>query len=466
MPLPSIIFYLIIAIFNLCLAAFILITLLPSYLLRFSIGPLPSTFLEMMFFCLIIVWLIKKIRNRNLIDSLRKVKNLFGRSLLFIIGLFILSATIAIFISPNTRAALGIWKAYFVEPIILFFIFLDIFSKRDISKIILSLAISALIISGLAVLQKFTGWFVPYTFWGKDNTFRVTSFYGYPNAIGLYLAPIIPLIFFQIKYFLNTHLFVIPAQAGIQANKKQSILLTFFYLLIVICVPLSIIWSQSTGALIALILGLIITGLFFKRTKFWSVLFFIIILTLIFSNVLPTNITDTLFLKDWSGQVRVKMWTETWQMLKHNFIFGAGLSGYKTLVAPYHIWPFVEIFQYPHNIIFNFWSETGLLGLISFLTLIFIFFKKIISEFKTSQNKFLFFCLAWSMLIILIHGLVDVPYFKNDLAILFWLIFSFLFLIDKDEKCSKITISRQMSDRADVKSVRKVQTPHKKIVLQ
>jgi len=35
------------------------------------------------------------------------------------------------------------------------------------------------------------------------------------------------------------------------------------------------------------------------------------------------------------------------------------------------------------------------------------------------------------MFVILIHGLVDVPYFKNDLAILFWLIFGIIFLLDK-----------------------------------
>jgi len=28
------------------------------------------------------------------------------------------------------------------------------------------------------------------------------------------------------------------------------------------------------------------------------------------------------------------------------------------------------------------------------------------------------------MVVVLIHGLVDVPYFKNDLAILFWIVYA------------------------------------------
>jgi len=418
MILSFILLFLFIALVNTRLAAFILIILLPSYLLRFNIGFLPTTFLEVMIIILIFIWFIKKIKNINLAVSWQKIKDLLGLQNLIIIGLFVISATIAVFIASDTRAAWGAWKAYFIEPIILFFIFLDIFSKRDIPKILLSLALSAFLVSALAIIQKFTGWFVPYTFWGKDNTFRVTSFYGYPNAIGLYLGPIIPLLVFY--------------AAHLTKEFKKNIFLIFFLLLVIIFSLLAIFWANSTGAIMGLLLGIIITGFFYKKTIFVSILLLLIFSSVIYFNILPSNISDTLLLKDWSGQVRVKMWTETFEMLKHNFIFGPGLSNYQTAVAPYHIWSFVEIFQYPHNLILNFWSEIGLLGLFSFLALVIIFLKKIIFTFRQNQNKFLLFGLIWSMFVILIHGLVDVPYFKNDLAILFWLIFGLLFLYKKN----------------------------------
>ncbi|MBU4360958.1 O-antigen ligase family protein, partial [Patescibacteria group bacterium] len=423
MFLIAILLYFIISILNLRLASLILIVLLPSYLLRFQINFLPTTFLEIMIGVISLVWFIQKIipstRDKNLVKSFEECKEKVGVSFLFILGLFILTASIAVFVSPEIKSALGVWKAYFIEPIILFFIFLDIFSKKDISKILFALTLSATLVSGLAILQKFTGWFVPYTFWGKDDTFRVTSFYGFPNAISLYLAPIIPFFFYNIYYLFK--------------NTQKNWFKITLNILVIFSSFLTIIWAKSTGALVALLSGFLLINLFRKKTFFLILLIILIIFSSIYFELLPKNVLDALLFKDWSGQVRLKMWVESVEMLKNNFIFGAGLSGYQTLIVPYHVWDFVEIFQYPHNVFLNFWSEIGLLGLISFIALIFIFYRKIFTNIKLQKNNFLNFALAWSMAIILIHGLVDVPYFKNDLAILFWLIFVILFLSDNND---------------------------------
>ena len=49
------------------------------------------------------------------------------------------------------------------------------------------------------------------------------------------------------------------------------------------------------------------------------------------------------------------------------------------------------------------------------------------------------------MLIILLHGLVDVPYFKNDLSALFWIILSLLALLSYE----KININKLISQRSN-----------------
>ena len=36
-----------------------------------------------------------------------------------------------------------------------------------------------------------------------------------------------------------------------------------------------------------------------------------------------------------------------------------------------------------------------------------------------------------TMVALLVHGLVDVPYFKNDLSVLFWLIVGSLIILEK-----------------------------------
>jgi len=90
----------------------------------------------------------------------------------------------------------------------------------------------------------------------------------------------------------------------------------------------------------------------------------------------------------------------------------------------------LEIYLYPHNIVLNFWSELGFLGLLLFLWIALKYLWLVfINYFKKRDGFTLGLCLA--MLVILIHGLVDVPYFKNDLAAMFWLFIAMLGVVKK-----------------------------------
>ena len=70
--------------------------------------------------------------------------------------------------------------------------------------------------------------------------------------------------------------------------------------------------------------------------------------------------------------------------------------------------------------------ELGLIGLSYFTGLIIYgLYKNIqLTKNKIPLVSLLGFVGLAAWLIIIIHGLVDVPYFKNDLAVLFWLIVS------------------------------------------
>ena len=176
-------------------------------------------------------------------------------------------------------------------------------------------------------------------------------------------------------------------------------------------------------------------------------------------------ISTKLSLHDLSGQIRRQQWKETIKMLTdRRIIGGAGLDNYQTAVKPYHqegiffnsdnlprfdavvwasstlrvkYWQPVEIYLYPHNIFLNFWSELGLFGLLLFVWLIakylFISAKLTITlGHRQDHKKYLALGLMTAMVAILIHGLVDVPYFKNDLAVMFWLFFALLGRLDMD----------------------------------
>jgi len=70
---------------------------------------IPTTLLEVMFGIIFFVWIIKL--NKETILNLKS--KIINHKFFFIgSGLFLLGATISIFTSLDTRAALGEWKAF------------------------------------------------------------------------------------------------------------------------------------------------------------------------------------------------------------------------------------------------------------------------------------------------------------------------------------------------------------------
>src|SRR3989338_9502332 len=104
------------------------------------------------------------------------------------ITLILLAAVISTFVAPDVTAALGILKAYFVEPLLVFVLVVSLFERDDVSKLFTALGAAALVLSLYAIFQKLTGFGIPEPW---DTARRVTSVFAYPNALGLFLAPII-----------------------------------------------------------------------------------------------------------------------------------------------------------------------------------------------------------------------------------------------------------------------------------
>lgn len=389
-------------------ALLVLVTALPLYLVRFSLGPLPTTLLECMIGLLFVVWAIRDKRFFSLVGTLYRGHKFFG-SFLF---LFLLAATISIFVSGDLRSAMGIWRAYFIEPALVFLIAFDVLrTKEQVSRVICAAAISAAYIAAIAVYQRFTGWHIPAP-WLSE--LRVTSIYPYPNAVGLYIAPIIPLCIVQLFDSLKV---------------RKNWLAAAWYFLVTCASLFAIYFAKTEAAIVALAVAIPLMGLAWNmKTRIVTVLLCVIISAVIFSSPgLVSSIQEKLLLRDWSGQVRQTVWKESRAMLSDRVIFGAGLAGYQTAMEPYHKAAHLEIFLYPHTIVLNFWSETGLLGLFAFVMIILALFFLLYQSVRMHDGDAPFvrlYALGFfgALLVILIHGLVDAPYFKNDLAVFFWIL--------------------------------------------
>ncbi|MFA5813093.1 MAG: O-antigen ligase family protein [Patescibacteria group bacterium] len=421
------------------LSLFFLFLLLPTYLIRFNIGPLPTTLLEAMIWIIIAVWIVKRFQISNFRFQILRHKILFIGSFIFLVA-----ATASIFTSVDVRAAAGEWKAFYIEPFLIFIILITtINNQQSTTKSLIfnlqSLILFALILSGLAtsllaIYQHFTGFMVPYAFWENGNAFRVTGWYGFPNAVGLFLAPIVPIaLYLLIQSFQRLK----KRNWKLETGNWLTLVSSFLFL---ISSPLAIIFAKSTGGLAGLAAGIALLLFFYKKTRLITII--LLASGLLTLALLPAYnpIKKELTLQDRSGQIRLSIYQETWQFLKDNPIFGAGLASYKEKIIPYHTavnGEGIEIFHHPHNIFLTMWVGLGLTGLVGFLLIMVWFFKtgiigvlkiKRLKDCKIKDNTSSFqsfnlsiFLLA-SMTAIVVTGLVDSPYIKNDLAILFWLL--------------------------------------------
>lgn len=378
-------------------ASWLILATLPAYLVRFEFGSLPVTLLEVMLLIVIVIWLIRFRDWKNLTHDFR-----------WPAFLFILASTAAIFAAPDKLAALGIWKSYFVEPILFYFVLRSqIKTEQQADRTVLALGVGALLVAIFAIVQKMTGLAIPEA-WDLER--RITSVFPYPNAVGLYLAPIIVLGF---------------AALG-RALHRTEICAGYFWMFTLTLSLTAIILSQTEAAWVALAATLGLMALASKWTRWWALP--LTIITTIMILVIPVirgPVFEKLTLQDYSGSIRRVQWAETIEFLADKPIFAAGLNGYPIAIIPYHSQEHIEIFQYPHNIFLNTWVELGALGLVALLVLA-LTYLHVLNRGRDpgSRINWLYYGAAGAILVMFIHGLVDVPYFKNDLAVMTWTIFA------------------------------------------
>ena len=348
-----------------------------------------------------------------------------------LILLFIVSALISLKFSPNFIGGIGVFKAYFLEPILFFYCLVLTTKKTGSYKYVInSLIVAGVWLSLLSLLQKLTHSFTlaPH----EIALDRVSAVYNSANSLALFLGPIA---------LLTLARFISPT------NIKKKL----FYLSLFLFFTLVIVWTRSRGGMMAEFLSitiflyalLAIKNRFIK--KFWYLLPVVSLLgvTLFFysiyrnynrfirSELHAVSLRDNFFPIDYGKpyttgdtlQIRFFIWSGTINMLKDHPVTGAGLNGFKTLYTnQYRLPEYQEQFQYPHNLLLSFWAETGIYGLFAFLMIVVSSFGILIRNLSKSKKPILGASLIAVLSFWLIHGIVDVPYFKNDLSLEFWTI--------------------------------------------
>jgi O-antigen ligase len=371
---------------------------MPWYTVRWHYGPLPTTLLETGSLVTIAIFAVESWRQR----TRPAWRSPFALPAL----LFIVAGAISVLVAPSHSAALGLYRAYILEPIA-FFVALSfvVRSWAQARLILLGLAISGIALAvpnAYVVLQAI-----------RHQALNLAgappvAIYQTPNAVALFLIPLI----------------AVASAIAIYAPDLRDRWATAAFL--VITLPAALLTFSRGGYVALLVIGVLLA--LSHRSRIWLVPTLALI-ALAFSRIpaVATRIGHQLSPADPNNSLdqRVRLWKATLRMLQDHPIFGTGLSGFARNINAYRdVSGYTDQLIYPHNILLNFWTETGLLGLAAFAW-IFVQAARVAWRgwrMGTRSWRPLQLGVLLALIGMIVHGLVDVPYLKNDLSLEFWVL--------------------------------------------
>jgi len=373
------------------------ILLLPAYLIRLSVFGIPTNVLEILILLAFISCLAES--RHSLFEFYKKYKVIFWAVLAIFAGLII--STLA---NHNYTVGLGIIKSWFILPLAFaWVIYGETKRAENLESIYKWLYLSAFWVAVSALVYYIND---QLTYDG-----RLAGFFNSPNYLAMYLAPAIIIGVESIKYKV------------LSKRNKAAYFISFLFILVSFYLTYSYAaWAAVTASLF--IAGFIKNKNKINLKKISAVAAIIILVILSQWNNLKFKDFRTLGERS-SFESRIIIWKSATKILGDNIFFGIGPGNFQNKYLEYQKYfpPYLEwAVPHPHNLYLAFWLYGGIMGLAGFLALVVVWFKEMIKKEKNS---------LWAVsvgitLYFLIHGLADTTYFKNDLAIVFWINFVML----------------------------------------
>ncbi len=312
--------------------------------------------------------------------------------------LFLLSLLITVIFSRDPAISFyGLYSRYQgLDSYIFYFLFFilllsNIKTIKQIRRIIIAAVLSSFLVSlyGLAQMAgfDFKDWTEPAFITG-----RATSTLGQPNFLASYLLLVIPLTIYLII-------------------RTSKFLIRFLWIIVFLFQILSLFFTYSRGGWIGLILGITLTGLIYlwitkknvlsflknkKLIKFSLLILFLLVVyttcLLCRSDFFRYRIKSSFDFKGGSVAARINFWQAGWQAFKKNPILGYGPETQGEVFVGYYKKDWAihgNVNVYPnraHNLFFDILLTSGLVGLILYLALLYLFYKLILANIKNKQR--------------------------------------------------------------------------------
>lgn len=283
-------------------------------------------------------------------------------------------------------------------------------SHQQLRRLFVILNISSTVICLYGLMQA-TG--LDPLSWAESSMSRIFSTFGQPNFFGHYLVVIIPITLYSLFF---------------QAKKRYQKML---YILLVLAELACLVFTYSRGAWIALVVSVFVSGIILLwkyNKKKYAVSIVVLVVLASIGLVLPpirsailkhsdyvhlqvsTRIISILDFSNGSNAIRFKYWGAALQSMAEagplRDLIGFGPDTQSSVFAQYYQsdWGYYEqLNSFPdraHNSILDLLLQFGLLGLGTFLYLVFVCLRGLKRLLKTEHGERFYFALTLSTSII------------------------------------------------------------------
>ncbi len=360
------------------------------------------------------------------------------RPLIMLVGIAVVSSLLA----RHQREALRELRLVILEPVLFFIALATLPSAATLPggdaearwrprwRVLDAFVLSTLVVAVIGLVRYASGDVIT----AEGGVRRLRSIYGSPNNVGLYLGRVMPLLVAMILWggpAPTPELGVVP---GLRAWFRSFLGDRRRCLYLVSAVPIvtALVLSLSRGALVlglpaAMIAMGLLAGRVWRRitvvTLIVGALALFVLLQVPGVAGLP-RLGDVFDVRSGTGGFRVALWYSSLWMVRDHPILGVGpdnfLYAYRTRYVLPTAWEEFNL-SHAHNVIFDFSTRLGLLGLGAFVWSQVGFWRRMsrLRGLRDPRHRALAIGVAGSMVDFLAHGLVDAAFFVIDLAFVY-----------------------------------------------
>ncbi len=294
-----------------------------------------------------------------------------------------------------------------------YFLVVNLIRSREwVMRCIFGIIVSCTVVALYGLFQNFFG--IADTTWHdtrlfEDITGRVVSTFENPNVLSEYLIMCIPII--------------LAATMSYRTPKHRISLLCS------LAASLGcLVYTWSRGAWIGFLAGIILFMLMYSKNTLVA-LFFGAFSVPFLPLVLPQSIISRFVsignMSDGSTIYRTGVWSAVWEMIKDHWRGGIGI-GEKAFTKVYRLYAFsgIENAPHSHNLYMQITIELGIVGLVAFLAVIFIWSQSAFTLHTSERRgeKLYSNAVFCGIVAVLVQAVTDYIWYNYRVFLMFWLL--------------------------------------------